>query len=183
LLGEIFDDLDELVDGNPDEVELQQMRDLRHEVRQLRRIVWPLRDAIDDLVRSPPEQLTQETLIHFRDCHDHTVQIMDTLENYRDAGSDLRDYYATSISNRMNETIKVLTIISTIFMPLGFIAGVYGMNFEAKESHWNMPELGWKFGYPFALGLMALVALGQLWFFRRRGWIGKGPRRGKGEAD
>ena len=92
-------------------------------MRQLRRIVWPLRDAIDDLVRSPPEIITQETLIHLRDCHDHTVQIMDTLENYRDAGSDLRDYYATAISNRMNEIMKVLTIISTIFMPLTFHRG------------------------------------------------------------
>lgn len=178
-LGEVFDELDDRVEADSSPELIAQMRDIRHDVRQLRRIVWPLRDAIDDLVRSPPEQITQETLIHFRDCHDHTVQIMDTLENYRDAGSDLRDYYATAISNRMNETIKVLTIISTIFMPLSFIAGVYGMNFEADESILNMPELRWKYGYPFALGLMALVALGQLWFFRRRGWIGRGKEREK----
>ena len=179
-LGEVFDELDDRVEADSSPECIAQMRDIRHDVRQLRRIVWPLRDAIDDLVRSPPEQITQETLIHFRDCHDHAVQIMDTLENYRDAGSDLRDYYATSISNRMNETIKVLTIISTIFMPLSFIAGVYGMNFEAAESagwDWDMPELRWKYGYPFALGLMALVAVGQLWFFRRRGWIGRGKNR------
>jgi magnesium transporter len=178
-LGEVFDDLDDRVEVDADPLCIAQMRDLRHDVRQLRRIVWPLRDAIDDLVRSPPEQITQETLIHFRDCHDHAVQIIDTLENYRDAGSDLRDYYATSISNRMNETIKVLTIISTIFMPLSFIAGVYGMNFEAAESGWDMPELHWKYGYPFALGLMTLVAAGQLWFFRSRGWIGRGKHREK----
>lgn len=178
-LGEVFDELDDQVEADSDPALIAEMRDIRHDVRQLRRVMWPLRDAIDDLIRTPPVHITQETLIHFRDCHDHTVQIMDTLENYRDAGSDLRDYYATAISNRMNETIKVLTIISTIFMPLSFIAGVYGMNFEAKESHWNMPELGWRFGYPFVLGLMALVAIGQLWFFHRRGWIGKGRRRGK----
>ena len=173
-LGEVFDELDDRVEADSSPACIAQMRDIRHDVRQLRRIVWPLRDAIDDLVRSPTEQITQETLIHFRDCHDHAVQIMDTLENYRDAGSDLRDYYATSISNRMNETIKVLTIISTIFMPLSFIAGVYGMNFEAAESTWNMPELRWKYGYPFAMALMAVVAAAQLWFFRRRGWIGRG---------
>ncbi|RIK84700.1 MAG: magnesium and cobalt transport protein CorA [Planctomycetota bacterium] len=175
-LGVVFDELDDLVEGDPDAVDLQRMRDLRHDVRQLRRIVWPLRDAIDDLVRSPPEQLTQETLIHFRDCHDHTVQIIDALENYRDAGSDLRDYHATAISNRLNETVKVLTIISTIFIPMSFIASVYGMNFD-RSSKWNMPELGWTWGYEFALGLMALVAVVQLVFFWNRGWIGKRWRR------
>jgi magnesium transporter len=169
-LGEVFDDLDDRVEADSDPALIALMRDIRHDVRQLRRIVWPLRDAVDDLVRSPPAMISDETLIHFRDCHDHTVQIMDTLENYRDAGSDLRDYYATSISNRMNETIKVLTIISTIFMPLTFIAGIYGMNFRI------MPELDWKYGYLFSLALMAGVAFGQLYFFRRMGWLGR-PRR------
>lgn len=177
-LGEVFDDLDDRVEADSDPAFIAQMRDIRHDVRQLRRIVWPLRDAIDDLVRSPPETLSQETLIHFRDCHDHAVQIIDTLENYRDAGSDLRDYYATSISNRMNETIKVLTIISTIFMPLTFIAGIYGMNFGPDPSSpWNMPELRWRYGYPFSLALMAVVAIGQLIFFRRKGWLGRSSRR------
>lgn len=177
-LGEVFDDLDDIVESDPDAVELQQMRDLRHDVRQLRRIIWPLRDAIDDLVRSPPEQVTHETLIHFRDCHDHSVQIMDTLENFRDAGSDLRDYHATAISNRLNETVKVLTIISTIFMPMSFVASVYGMNFD-RSSKWNMPELGWAWGYEFALGMMGLVAAAQLAFFWKRGWIGGANRRRK----
>jgi magnesium transporter len=176
-LGEVFDVLDDRVEADSGPEIIAQMRDIRHDVRQLRRIVWPLRDAIDDLVRTPPEMISQETLIHFRDCHDHAVQIIDTLENYRDAGSDLRDYYATSISNRMNETIKVLTIISTIFMPLSFIAGVYGMNFDPNSSPWDMPEIKWRYGYPFALALMALVAVGQLIFFRRKGWIGRSSRR------
>jgi magnesium transporter len=176
-LGEVFDDLDDRVEADSDPELIAQMRDIRHDVRQLRRVVWPLRDAIDDLVRSPPEMIAEETLIHFRDCHDHAVQIMDTLENYRDAGSDLRDYYATAISNRMNETIKVLTIISTIFMPLTFIAGVYGMNFNHDESTLNMPELHWKYGYLFSLLLMGMVAIGQFMFFRHKGWIGRGRRR------
>jgi magnesium transporter len=176
-LGEVFDELDDQVEADSDPVLIAQMRDIRHDVRQLRRIVWPLRDAIDDLVRSPPVMISEETLIHFRDCHDHAVQIMDTLENYRDAGSDLRDYYATSISNRMNETIKVLTIISTIFMPLTFIAGIYGMNFDYSKSKWNMPELHGRYGYPFSLALMAVVAIGQLIYFRRKGWIGRSYRR------
>jgi magnesium transporter len=135
---------------------------------------------VDDLVRTPPPTISDETLIHFRDCHDHTVQIMDTLENYRDAGSDVRDYYATAISNRMNETIKILTIISTIFMPLTFIAGIYGMNFQISENApTNMPELYWKYGYLSSLALMGIVAIGQLFFFRHKGWIGRSRRRDK----
>ena len=180
-LGEVFDDLDDRVEADSAPELIAQMRDIRHDVRQMRRIVWPLRDAVDDLVRSPPVMIGENTMIHFRDLHDHAVQIMDTLENYRDAGSDLRDYYATAISNRMNETIKVLTIISTIFMPLSFIAGVYGMNFDREASRWSMPELGWKYGYLMSLALMAAVATGQLYFFWRKGWIGRGGRRDKDE--
>ena len=174
-IGEDFDKLDDLVEAGADPSLIGEISDMRHDVRQLRRIVWPLRDAIDDVIRTPHELIHQETLIHLRDCHDHTVQIIDTLENFRDAGGDLRDYYAASISNRMNEIIKVLTIISTIFMPLGFIAGVYGMNFNTSVSRWNMPELHWRYGYIFSLALMAAVAIGQLIYYRRKGWLG-GPR-------
>jgi magnesium transporter len=174
-IGEQFDELDDLVETGVEQWLIGEISDMRHDVRQLRRIVWPLRDAIDDLIRTPHELIHQETLIHLRDCHDHTVQIIDTLENFRDAGGDLRDYYAASISNRMNEIIKVLTIISTIFMPLSFIAGVYGMNFDASASGWNMPEVRWRYGYLFSLALMAAVAIGQLIYYRRQGWLG-GPR-------
>ncbi len=174
-LGEVLDELDDRIEAEYDPTLIPAMADIRHDVRLVRRIIWPLRDAVDDLVRSPPDGITADTLIHLRDCHDHTVQIMDTLENYRDAGSDLRDYYASAISNRMNEIMKVLTIISTIFMPLSFIAGVYGMNFDRTVSKWSMPELGWKYGYALSLALMATVAFGQLIFFRRKGWLG-GPR-------
>jgi magnesium transporter len=181
-VGEVFDELDDRVEVNSelDSELISLMRNLRHDVRQLRRIVWPLRDSVDDLVRSPPPMISDESLIHFRDCHDHAVQIMDTLENYRDAGSDVRDYYATAISNRMNETIKVLTIISTIFMPLTFIAGIYGMNFHrTADAPLNMPELHWKYGYISSLVLMGAVAAGQLYFFRRKGWLGRPRRREK----
>jgi magnesium transporter len=176
-LGTAIDDLDDHIEDAADASVIPRMSDVRHDVRQLRRIVWPLRDAIDDLVRSPPDLIQHDTLIHLRDCHDHAIMIMDTLENYRDAGSDLRDYYSTAITNRLNEIMKVLTIISTIFMPLSFIAGVYGMNFHTGESRWNMPELGWKYGYVFSLLLMAAVAGGQLYFFWRKGWLGGKRRR------
>jgi magnesium transporter len=170
-MGTALDELDDHIETTFDPELLPRMADLRHDTRHLRRIVWPLRDAIDDLVRSPPEVVQHDTLIHLRDCHDHLVMIMDTLENFRDAGSDLRDYYSTSIANRLNEIMKVLTIISTIFIPLGFIAGVYGMNFHT-DSKWNMPELKWRYGYLMSLVLMAAVAGGQLYFFWRNGWIG-----------
>jgi len=97
---------------------------------------------------------------------------MDLLETYRELATGLMDVYLSSVSNRMNEVMKVLTIIATIFIPLSFIASLYGMNFNSDKSPWNMPELGWRYGYPFALGLMAAVALGLLVFFWRRGWIG-----------
>ena len=176
-LGDVIDELEDRVDGTVDASMLGPMRDIRNDVRQLRRVIWPLRDAVDNLMRDPNDRLDAETQIHFRDCHDHTVQILDTLENYRDACGDLRDYFATAISNRMNEIMKVLTIISTIFMPLSFIAGVYGMNFDRSVSAWSMPELGWEWGYPFSLALMGMVAIGQMYFFWRRGWLGSwGPR-------
>jgi magnesium transporter len=176
-LGDVLDDLDDRIEDQNDPSLIPAMACIRHDVRLMRRIVWPLRDAIDDLLRNPPEFVTQDTMIHLRECHDHAVQIMDGLENFRDAGSDLRDYYATAISNRMNEIMKVLTIISTIFMPLSFIAGVYGMNFSHAAGPLNMPELHWRYGYLLSLGIMLVVALGQLYFFKRKGWIGGGRRR------
>jgi magnesium transporter len=182
-LGDVLDELDDRIEDQNDPSLIPAMASIRHDVRLMRRIVWPLRDAIDDLLRNPPECITQDTMIHLRDCHDHAVQIMDGLENFRDAGSDLRDYYATAISNRMNEIMKVLTIISTIFMPLSFIAGVYGMNFSHADSPLNMPELHWRYGYLFSLGIMLAVALGQLYFFKRKGWLGGVRRRPPEDAE
>jgi magnesium transporter len=102
---------------------------------------------------------------------------------HRELCADLRDYYISLVSNRMNETMKVLTIIATIFMPLSFVAALYGMNFNTASSPWNMPELNWRYGYPAALGLMSAIAVGMILFFRRRGWIGskKSPPPVNGE--
>jgi magnesium transporter len=171
VVGDELDELDDRVEDGADAISVATLRDIRHEVRQLRRIAWPLRDALDVLMRKPADLIGDEAVIHLRDCHDHVVQIIDALENCRDACSDIRDYYATAISNRMNEIMKVLTVISTIFMPLSFVAGVYGMNFDGDASWWNMPELRWKFGYPLCLGVMAGIAAAQLVFFYRRGWL------------
>jgi magnesium transporter len=106
-----------------------------------------------------------------RDCHDHAVQLVELLEIDHETCSDLRDVHLSAVSNRMNEIMMVLTIMASIFIPLGFIASLYGMNFNPKASPLNMPELDWYFGYPFALGLMAFVAIALLLYFRKRGWI------------
>lgn len=178
-----LDDFDEQVETAPDALLLSRIHDVRRDVRRLRRIVWPVREAIDSLMRQEDWPITAETRIHLRDCHDHVVQIIDTLESVRDACADLRDFYATSLGNRTNETMRVLTVIATLFMPLSFIAGVYGMNFDPDVSRWNMPELGWRFGYPLVLAVMAAVTAGQLWFFRNKGWLGRPRRRRRRRKD
>ncbi|MGE0609934.1 MAG: magnesium/cobalt transporter CorA [Pirellulales bacterium] len=138
----------------------------------LRRAVWPFREALNHLVRDEHPFIKAETRVYLRDCYDHTVQMIDLIEVYRELGSDLRDLYLTSVSNRMNEVMKVLTVITTIFMPLTLIVGIYGMNFNPASSPWNMPELNWRYGYPAILALLSAVTAGMLWLFRRKGWLG-----------
>jgi magnesium transporter len=126
---------------------------------------------LNGLRQSDTELLSEETCLYLRDVADHATMAVDVVETLREMVSSLMDLYLSSISNRMNEIMKVLTIIATIFIPLSFVAGLYGMNFDPTVSPFNMPELGWYWGYPVALGVMALVAVGLLVFFRRRGWI------------
>lgn len=174
-IGETLDELDEEMEQGATTAIVGRIHGVRHDVRLLRRISWPLREAVNSLYTNHEWLISQETSVYLRDSYDHTVQIVDTLENYREACSDLRDYYASEVNNQMNEVMKVLTVIATIFIPLSFIAGVYGMNFDPEVSMLNMPELKMRWGYPIVLGLMATVACGQLLFFRWRGWLGK-PR-------
>jgi len=127
--------------------------------------VWPLREVIGRLERRESELIEEATGIYFKDVYDHTIVAIDNIETYRDILSGMLDIYLSSISNRLNEIMKVLTIIATIFMPLTFLAGVYGMNFK------HMPELEWLWGYPFALGLMLAISLAMLLYFHRKKWI------------
>jgi magnesium transporter len=150
--------------------QMQRVHELRGQLLAIRRAIRPHREMVNELVRDSKPTISPETRVHLRDCYDHVIQVIDTVDTYRELTSDLRDFYLSSVSNNMNEIMKVLTIISTIFIPLSFIAGVYGMNFSDK-SPWNMPELYWQYGYLFALGLMALVAGILLVYFRRRRWI------------
>ncbi len=133
--------------------------------------MWPARDALNLLLIEEHALIRPGTKVFFRDCYDHTIQLMDMVETFREMASGLVDEYMSAVSNRMNEIMKVLTVVATIFIPLTFIVGLYGMNFDTKASPYNMPELTWAYGYPALLLLMAAVAGGMLHYFRRKRWI------------
>lgn len=171
--GDAIETLDEQIASHHASHTMERLHDLRGDLMTLRRAIRPLRDALVKLMPDPTALITDETQVHFRDCYDHTIQLLDLLDTYRELCSDLRDYHISAISNRMNEIMKVLTIIATIFMPLSFIAGVYGMNFNTQLPG-NMPELNWPYGYVFSLGLMSAVGLGLLAYVWRKGWLAGG---------
>lgn len=144
---------------------------IRSEIRDLRRSAWSQREMIRTWMAYQGPLIAEETRLHLSDVADHTIRVVELLEGCRETCSDLRDLQMSAASMRMNEVMKVLTVIATIFIPLGFIAGLYGMNFSSSVSPLNMPETQWYFGYPFALALMVAVAAGMLFYFRRKGWI------------
>lgn len=169
-LGDQLDQLEDDLSAKPEAGALSRVHSLRHELLLVRRAIRPHRDALLELVRLHTDLLKPETLVFLRDCADHSIQLIELVEVYREICTDLRDLQLSLLSNRMNDVMKTLTLIATIFMPLNFIAAVYGMNFD-RSSPFNMPELGWRFGYPVALTLMVGVGLGMLLWFRRRGWV------------
>ena len=148
----------------------KQIYEFKRNLLHVRRSIWPMREALNQLLRED-EHLTETTKLYLRDVYDHTMHASEMVETYREFASSLMDLYLSSVNNRMNEVVKVLTIISTIFLPLSFIAGIYGMNFDTAKAM-NMPELGWSYGYLYALVLMAAVGAGMLVAFRRAGWLG-----------
>jgi len=164
-VSEALEDLHEEVTGEPTDDTLKGIHSAKRELIFLRKSVWPLREAINNLARTDFDYMSDATRLYLRDVYDHTIQVIDTLESFRDLASGMLDTYLTSISNRMNEVMKVLTIIATIFIPLTFIAGIYGMNFE------YMPELQWKWAYPAVWALMLGLAGLMLVFFKRKNWI------------
>ncbi len=172
LYGEQLDRLDERVSASGERDLINQIHNVRVELLSLRRSVWPLREAINSLIRDSGNLVHDETDLYLRDCYDHVIQIIDVIESDRELCSDLRDYYLTVASNRMNQIMKFLTIIATLFIPLSFITGLYGMNFNTHVSDWNMPELNWVFGYPFAIVLMCVTAGTLTAVFWKRGWLG-----------
>jgi len=168
LMETFADDLEELEDeivDDPKKGTVQRIHDFKRELAYIRKATWPLREVVHTLQREEGGLISDDTRLYLRDLHDHTVQVIETVETYKDIVSGMLDIYLSTLSNRMNEVMKVLTIIATIFIPLTFIVGIYGMNFE------HMPELTQIWGYPAVLVLMALVSLGMVIYFRRKKWI------------
>lgn len=169
--GELIEELEGEVVANPTRQTLEKIHQVKRELLALRRSIWPQRDAINTLIRDGSNLISADVQIYLRDCYDHTIQVLDMVETYRELSSSLMDVYLSSLSNRMNEIMKILTVISTIFIPLTFIVGVYGMNFDREKSPWNMPELGWYWGYPACWALMIAIASSLVYSFWRRGWF------------
>jgi magnesium transporter len=168
-LGERLETLEERVVARPTRALLRELAAVRHDLIGIRRDAWPQREALHSLLRGDLPGISEPVKLYLRDVHDHCVQVAEMVEVYREIASGLLNIYLTSIANRTNEVMKVLTVVSTIFIPLTFLVGVWGMNFE------HMPELHWHWAYP-AVWLAMLAVGGALFFyFRRRGWIGREP--------
>ena len=164
-LGERIENLEDRVATHPTPAALDQIYSLKRELLSVRRAIWPQRDAINALVRDESGLIGKEVHVYLRDCYDHAVQLIDVVETLRELTTGLLDVYLSSVANRTNEVMKVLTVVTSIFIPLTFIAGVYGMNFK------NMPEIDWRYGYAFVWVIMIAVAASLLWYFGRRGWL------------
>ncbi|HMN96551.1 MAG TPA: magnesium/cobalt transporter CorA [Phycisphaerales bacterium] len=170
--GDELEELEHRILARPGPELVARLFEIKRELLSVRRAVWPMRDVASQLAHEP-DLLDADVRMYARDAHDHAARILDLVESFRELASSMVDIYLANLSNRMNEVIKVLTIISTIFIPLSFVAGIYGMNFDPDVSPWNMPELRWTLGYPFALGIMAAMAATFLIVFWRRGWFGR----------
>jgi len=164
-LGEKIELLEKQLLSQPSDETLEQIHSLKREMIYLRRCIWPLRELISGLQRCEASLISDSTGLYLRDTYDHTIQVIDTVESFRDMTSGMIDLYLSSLSNKMNVVMKVLTIIATIFIPLTFIAGIYGMNFK------YMPELEWGWGYPLVLLVMLIIVVCMLTYFRRKKWI------------
>ena len=150
---------------------LRQAYDIRSDLRRVRTVVWPLRSQLIVLIRQGKRLLDREAVRGFREVSTHVDVVFETAEVLRHQCDGVTASYMASISNRMNQVMKVLTVISSIFVPLTFIAGVYGMNFDPEVSPWNMPELEWPYGYVLCMVAMGLISLIQVLWFRRQGWF------------
>jgi magnesium transporter len=164
-IGDKIETIEEELISNPTKETMQELHVMKREMIFLRKAVWPIRELINNLERSETELISPSTDIYLRDLHDHSVRVIDTVETYRDLLSGMMDIYLSSVSNKMNEVMKVLTIITTIFVPVTFIAGVYGMNFE------NMPELHSRWGYAVTWAVMLTIIISLLVYFKKKKWM------------
>jgi len=170
-LGSRLEDLEEEVIEDPDRETVGEIHRARKDLLVLRRAAWPEREVVSTLERQETPLIGRETRVFLRDCYDHAVQILDMVETYRDLATSLLDLYLSTVSNRMNEVMKVLTVLASIFIPLTFLAGIYGMNFDTEASPWNMPELHWEWGYPAFWVVSAVLAGVLLILFKRKDWL------------
>jgi magnesium transporter len=161
-VGDRVENLEDELINSPEPDTLQVIHKMKRELVFLRRSVWPLREIIGSLERGESDLIDEKTLIYYRDVYDHTIQVIDTIETCRDIVSGMMDLFLSSVSNRMNEVMKMLTVIATIFIPLTFIAGIYGMNFEF------MPELKWHWGYPVVWAGMIVIGIVMFFWFKRK---------------
>lgn len=170
FFGDKIEDVEEDLLESPTKETLAHIHELKRNHLLLRRMLWPQRELLNTLMREATPLISTETDLYLRDCYDHTIQIMDLLETYRDMIAGMVDVYLSSVSNRLSEVMRVLTVIATVFIPPTFIAGVYGMNFD-RHSPWNMPELGWEYGYLFSWILMIAMIVAMLVFFKKKKWF------------
>lgn len=164
-IGDAVEDMEEAVVKNPGKKLLTDIHRKKREVIFLRKSVWPMRDLVHNFERCENKVIKKTTRIFLRDAYDHSIRVIDAVETYRDLLSGMMDLYLSTVSNRMNQIIKLLTIITTIFIPLSFVAGIYGMNFD------YMPELHWRYGYFIILALLFAIGIGMLFYFKRRKWL------------
>jgi magnesium transporter len=167
---------DQVFTNNCDDV-LTAVRDLRHSFMRLQAVAMPTREVLNRLITDPGSRIAGTTRPYLRDCQDHILQVIDQIDSLRFTSSDLMNHYHSQMTQKLNETMKVLTMIATIFIPLTFITSIYGMNFDPTASPWNMPELRWPWGYPVILAFMGAMTLGMLAWFYRMGWLHFGAAR------
>ena len=183
--GVVMDQLDDAIRENPTIDTSRSIHTMRRELRSFRRAVWPLREVVGALARDDVDGVALATRPSFRDCYDHTVHVSDFIDGARERASELADLHLVMVGERNNQVMKVLTIIATVFIPLTFLCGLYGMNFDPEVSPYNMPELKWEYGYPAFWVVLLSVFVLMLWFFHRKGWIGgnRAPLGGDTDGD
>ncbi len=170
-IGDLLESMEDEVLEHPTQEFVKRLHECKRTLVHLRRGAWPQREILSALQRDETGVVKNETRPFLRDCYDHSIQIMDIVENYRELTSSIMDIYLSAVSQRTNDVMRVLTVLSSVFMPLTFLAGIYGMNFDHEASSWNMPELHQKYGYPIFVGISLVIAITMVIIFKRKKWL------------
>jgi magnesium transporter len=168
-MGDRIEILEEQLTEKPNPAVIKNIHALKREMIYLRKSIWPLREVISGLHHRINGLIESDTILYLKDIYDHTIQVIDTIETYRDFLAGMLEVYLSAISNRLNEVMKVLTVFASIFIPLTFITSLYGMNFDTSSA-FNMPELHWHYGYLYVWGIILLIVVGMMIFFKRKKW-------------